>query len=181
MQRLYYYRTNRLRKKLNWFPRDMTPEKRVQKFHTDNASLPTSGSCFWLSHSVKQISLAARPIRTTTKICASSTKVISQGNQRVSSWNVGRFLRLVKNPYLFLLVSAPVCLDKICLFPHTSSPDWYTYTSFKNKLRDYNIRSRHFPLGYHFFLIFVLSASANNWSARHRQITILCSPSSSNC
>ena len=65
-----------LRKKLNWFLREMMPEQRVQKFHTDNASLPASGSCFWLSHSVKQISLAARPIRTTTKICASSTEVI---------------------------------------------------------------------------------------------------------
>ena len=80
--------------------------------------------------------------------CARSTEVISRGNQRVSSWNVGRFLRLLKNPFLFLLVSAPACLNKICLFPHASSADWYTYTSLK---RDYNVRSRHFPLGYHFF------------------------------
>ena len=33
-------------KKAELVPREMTPEKRVQKFHTDNASLPTSGLCF---------------------------------------------------------------------------------------------------------------------------------------
>ena len=27
------------------FPREMTSEKRAQKFHTDDASLPTSGQC----------------------------------------------------------------------------------------------------------------------------------------
>ena len=36
---------SRLRKKLNWFLREMMPAKRAQKFHTDNASLPTSGLC----------------------------------------------------------------------------------------------------------------------------------------
>ena len=28
---------------LHWFPRQMTPEKRAQKFHTDDMSLPRSG------------------------------------------------------------------------------------------------------------------------------------------
>ena len=43
----------------------MTSEKRAQKFHTDDASLPDLGSAFyWL----KQISLAARPIKNTTQI-----------------------------------------------------------------------------------------------------------------
>ena len=28
----------------HWFPREMTSEKRTQKFHTDDASLPRSGS-----------------------------------------------------------------------------------------------------------------------------------------
>ena len=31
-----------------WFPHKMTSEKQVQKFHTDDTSLPRSGSCFWL-------------------------------------------------------------------------------------------------------------------------------------
>ena len=43
----------------------MTSEKRAQKFHTDDASLPRSGSASdWLN----QISHAARPIRSTTQI-----------------------------------------------------------------------------------------------------------------
>ena len=32
----------------NGFPREMTSEKQVQKFHTDYASLPRSGYYFWL-------------------------------------------------------------------------------------------------------------------------------------
>ena len=33
------------------FHRQMTSEKRAQKFHTDDASLPRSGYCFWLVES----------------------------------------------------------------------------------------------------------------------------------
>ena len=29
-----------------WFPRQITSEKRAQKFHTDDTSLPRSGYCF---------------------------------------------------------------------------------------------------------------------------------------
>ena len=32
----------------HWFLRKMAPEKRAQKFHFDDASLPRSGQCFWL-------------------------------------------------------------------------------------------------------------------------------------
>ena len=34
----------------HWFPREMTSEegRLRQKFHTDDASLPRSGECFWL-------------------------------------------------------------------------------------------------------------------------------------
>ena len=35
----------------HWFPSQMTSEKRAQKFHTDDASLPRSGQCFWLVES----------------------------------------------------------------------------------------------------------------------------------
>ena len=43
----------------------MTSEKRAQKFHTDDASLPDVGSASdWL----RQISHAARPIRGSTQI-----------------------------------------------------------------------------------------------------------------
>ena len=31
-----------------WFAREMTSEKQAQKFHTDDASFPWSGWCFWL-------------------------------------------------------------------------------------------------------------------------------------
>ena len=33
----------------HWFSRAMTSEKRAHKFHTDDASLPRSGYCFWLA------------------------------------------------------------------------------------------------------------------------------------
>ena len=32
----------------HWFPREMTSEKRAQKFHTDDATLLSSIKCFWL-------------------------------------------------------------------------------------------------------------------------------------
>ena len=34
--------------------------------------------------------------------------------------------------------------------PHTNSPNWSLYISFKNELREFDKRSRHFPLGDHF-------------------------------
>ena len=47
------------------FSREMTSEKRAQKLHTDDVSLPRSGCA---SHWLKQISHAAWPIRSTTQI-----------------------------------------------------------------------------------------------------------------
>ena len=44
----------------------MTSEKRAQKFHNDDASLPGSG--YSASDWLNQISLAARPIRSTSQI-----------------------------------------------------------------------------------------------------------------
>ena len=35
-------------------------------------------------------------------------------------------------------------------YPHANSPNWSLYISFKNKLREFDKRSRHFPLGDHF-------------------------------
>ena len=42
-----------------WFSREMTSEKRTQKDHTINASLPRSGQCFWL------VEADFQPIRST--------------------------------------------------------------------------------------------------------------------
>ena len=48
---------------------EMTSEKLAKKFHTDDVYYPDQGSASdWL----KQISHAARPIRSTTKICMGS-------------------------------------------------------------------------------------------------------------
>ena len=47
----------------HWFPGEMTSEKRAQKFHTDDVSLHTSGY-----YSLKKISLAAWPIRSTSQV-----------------------------------------------------------------------------------------------------------------
>ena len=46
----------------HWFPHDMTSEKRAQKFHTNDVSLPRSGKCVWLVEAYLQ------PIRSTTPI-----------------------------------------------------------------------------------------------------------------
>ena len=35
-------------------------------------------------------------------------------------------------------------------YPQTNSPNWSLHISFKNKLRDFDKRSGHFPLGDHF-------------------------------
>ena len=34
-------------------------------------------------------------------------------------------------------------------YPHTNSPDWFSYISLENKLRDFAKRSKQFPLGDH--------------------------------
>ena len=44
-----------------WFPRRMTFEKWVQKFHTDDVSLARSGKCLWL------VGNLINPIRSTTQ------------------------------------------------------------------------------------------------------------------
>ena len=46
-------------------PSQMTYEERAQKFHTDEASLPISGWCFWL---VVRVENLIQPIRSTTQI-----------------------------------------------------------------------------------------------------------------
>ena len=72
----------------NWFPCEMSSEKCAQKFHTDEASLSRSGSCFWL---VEANFPWVRPIRSTTYIWVVTRHqygisvlipdVIPQGNQ----------------------------------------------------------------------------------------------------
>ena len=75
----------------------MTSEKRAQKFHTDDSSLPDLGSAFyWL----KQISLAARPIKNTTQIWVVTRHQFLGRHFAEKQWwqasrNVGCFLRLV--------------------------------------------------------------------------------------
>ena len=47
----------------HFFPRQMTSEKRAQKFHTDDASLDLGSASHWFN----QISHAVRPIRSNTQ------------------------------------------------------------------------------------------------------------------
>ena len=81
-----------------WVPCKTTSEERAQKFHTDDVHYPDLGSaCDWL----KENSLPAQPIRSTTKIWA--VYVISMEFLRsllrrrfaraqvATSWNVGCF------------------------------------------------------------------------------------------
>ena len=48
LARLWPEKTANISRRHQRFPREMTSEKRAQKFHTDDASLPRSGKCFWL-------------------------------------------------------------------------------------------------------------------------------------
>ena len=43
-----------LSRRHHWFPLEMTSEKRAQKFHTADASPPTSGWCYWLFFNFNQ-------------------------------------------------------------------------------------------------------------------------------
>ena len=48
----------------HWFPCEVTPETRAEKFHTDDLPILRSGHCFWLVGNI------LRPIRSTTQIWA---------------------------------------------------------------------------------------------------------------
>ena len=83
----------------HWFPSEMRSEERGQKFHTDDVSLVRSG--YGASDWLKQISPAARPIRSATQIwvvprhqCGISALVLRTlffGESSDSVANFGRF------------------------------------------------------------------------------------------
>ena len=108
-------KTANIWRRYHWFPLQMTFEKQAQKFHTDDASLPRSGWCFWL---VVRVVNLIQPMRGTTQIwlvtchqygisvlisqtsfggetSGGVTKCHFTGKPVVSSWNVGCFLRLM--------------------------------------------------------------------------------------
>ena len=99
----------------------MTSEKkRVQKFHTDDSSLPRSGSCFWLVEAYFQ------PIKSPTQIWLvirhqyGNSALLFQASFRGKSLKVGCFLRLDFQTYIKLSLSfLPVdhtsyVLNKVC-------------------------------------------------------------------
>ena len=80
----------------------MTSEKRVQKFHTDDASLPRSGWCFWLVESnfsrgmTNQKHYPDQDSDTSSvwNFCTCFPDVINlEGKPLVAAPNVSRFLR----------------------------------------------------------------------------------------
>ena len=99
----------------HWFPLQMTFEKQAQKFHTDDASLPRSGWCFWLvvpggkfdSANERHYPDLVSDTSSVWNFCARFSNVIWRGNQWwchqmsftgkpvVATWNVGCFLRLM--------------------------------------------------------------------------------------
>ena len=79
-----------LRKQLtNWFPHQMTSEKWVQKFHTDDASLLRPGQCFLLvmphekfdSTNQKHYPDLGSDASSVWNFCAHFSDIIWQGNQ----------------------------------------------------------------------------------------------------
>ena len=86
-----------------WFPRQMTCEKQVQKFHTEDVSLPRSWYCFLLvvphgkfdSANQKHYPDLGSDASSVWNLCALFSDVIWQGNQyMVVLPNVSCFLRL---------------------------------------------------------------------------------------
>ena len=93
----------------HWFPRQMTSEKRAQKFHCVSTQILGSSSD-WLN----QISHSVQPIKITTQIwVVTQWRVISMnffgrffrrhfaGKTEVASWKVGCFLKLVQKMTFF--------------------------------------------------------------------------------
>ena len=88
----------------HWFPREMTSEKRTQKFHTADASLPRSGSSFWLvvprknfpSTNQKHYPDLGSDASSVWNFWARFSDVIFAVKPVVASLNVGCFLRLSK-------------------------------------------------------------------------------------
>ena len=72
----------------HWFPREMTSEEWAQKFHSDDASLPRSGWCFWLVVPRGKFALTyqkyysdlGNDTSSVWNFCARSSDVISRGN-----------------------------------------------------------------------------------------------------
>ena len=89
----------------HWFPREMTSEKRTQKFHTDDASLHRSRYCFWLVVSREKFTSANQKHYPalgsewrviSVEFLRSSLRRHFAGKPVVASRNVGCFLRLVE-------------------------------------------------------------------------------------
>ena len=102
----------------HWFPREMTSVQWLQKFHTDDASPPRSD---WL----KQTSLAARPIRSTTQIWVVMRRHFA-GKLVATSQNVYCFLRLVHNKLIIYNAKWQFITHDVTIIQWT--PKWYTTT-----------------------------------------------------
>ena len=84
-----YKKTDDISRCHHWFPREMTSDKRAQKFHTNDASLPRSGKFFWLvvprrkfaSTNQKHYSDRGSDTSSVWNFCTLSSDVISRGNQ----------------------------------------------------------------------------------------------------
>ena len=81
--------------------REMMPEKQAQKFHTDDASLPRTGKCFWLhGHAAWKIcSNQSEALPRSGQWCIISMEFLHlflrshfAGKPGEASWNVGYFL-----------------------------------------------------------------------------------------
>ena len=80
----------------------MIPEKRAQKFHTDDASLPRTGKCFWLvmprgkfaPTNQKHYPDLGSDASSVWNFCTCFLDLISQGNQRRHREVSSYFLRL---------------------------------------------------------------------------------------
>ena len=132
-------------RRCHWFPRQMTSEKRALKFHTDDATLPRSGQCFWLN----QVSHVARPIRNTNQIwvvtrhqCGISA-LVSQTSFR---WETGGGVAKCR-PFS---QATPVVTQSVL-------PEKNNYSQARNCLSAFNLFSNEgfIRCGRRFFAIFV--------------------------
>ena len=73
----YPEKTADIPRRQHWFPREITSEKRAEKFHTDDASLPRSD---WLEICFNQPHLG-NDTSSVWNFCTRFSDVISRGNQ----------------------------------------------------------------------------------------------------
>ena len=131
----------------------MTSEKRVQKFHTDDASLPRSGWCFWLvvphgkfaSANQRHYPVLGSDMSSVWNFCIRFSDVILQGNQWRHREIAGCLLRLLKKQTkpgkLYLISRKCTWLTQLDLVT-AQGPEWFQNTWRSHSWEPHRVHKR---------------------------------------